>query len=143
YLHNHDLLHVDVKPSNVIASDGRAILLDLSLARPPGRYKQGLGTWCYLAPEQARGDHLTPAADVWGLGTVLYEAATGEPAFTDDASVASSDDTWQTEEQLEAGFPQLEQAAPRVDGPLGDVIAACLAFDPDDRPTLPQLAARL
>ena len=97
YLHRHGLLHLDVKPSNIIADAGRAVLIDLSLAREPGRYRAGLGTWCYLSPEQARGEHLTTAADVWGLGTVLYEAVTGEPAFEDDATVASSDDTWQTE----------------------------------------------
>ena len=143
YLHNRRLLHLDVKPSNIIASAGRAVLIDLSLAREPGRYRAGLGTWCYLSPEQARGDHLTAAADVWGLGTVLYEATTGEPAFEDDATLASSDDTWQTGEQLDAGFPQLEAPAPKATGPLAPVIDACLAFDPDDRPTLLELAAGL
>jgi serine/threonine protein kinase len=143
YLHNHRLLHLDVKPSNIIATAGRAILIDLSLAREPGRYKAGLGTWCNLAPEQARGDDLDTAADVWGLGTVLYEAATGEPAFDDDASVASTDDTWQTGEEVDAGFPQLEAPAPKAAGPLASVIDACLAFDPADRPTLPELAAAL
>jgi serine/threonine protein kinase len=127
YLHNHGLLHLDVKPGNVIATGGRAVLIDLSLARPPGRYRRGLGTWCQLAPEQARGDVLTTAADVWGLGTVLLEAVTGRPAF----------------EQEEPEFPQLVHAPPRADGPLADVIAACLAFDPQDRPTLPALAAAL
>jgi eukaryotic-like serine/threonine-protein kinase len=143
YLHRRGLLHLDVKPSNIIASAGRAVLIDLSLAREPGRYRAGLGTWCHLSPEQARGDRLTAAADVWGLGTVLYEAATGEPAFEDDASVASTSDTWQTEEQLDAGFPQLEAPAPKATGPLAAVIDACLAFDPTDRPTLPELAAEL
>jgi serine/threonine protein kinase len=143
YLHRHGLLHLDVKPSNIIACAGRAVLIDLSLAREPGRYRAGLGTWCHLSPEQARGEHLTAAVDVWGLGTVLYEAATGEPAFEDDATVASSEDTWQTGEQLDAGFPQLETRAPSAPGPLGPVIDACLAPDPRERPTLPELAARL
>ena len=127
YLHGRGLLHLDVKPGNLIATGGRAVLIDLSMARPPGRYKRGLGTWCNLAPEQARGDELTAAADVWGLGTVLLEAATGSPAFP----------------QEEPEFPQLVHAPPPVAGPLGDVIAACLAFAPEDRPTLPALAAAL
>ena len=77
YLHNRDLLHLDVKPANVVAEAGRAKLLDLSCARPPGRYEPGVGTWCYLAPEQEDGGELGPPADVWGLGMTLYEAATG------------------------------------------------------------------
>ena len=102
YLHGHGLLHLDVKPGNLIATGGRAVLIDLSMARPPGRYKRG-------------------------LGTVLLEAATGSPAFP----------------QEEPEFPQLVHAPPPVAGPLGDVIAACLAFAPEDRPTLPALAAAL
>ena len=96
YLHGRGLLHLDVKPGNLIATGGRAVLIDLSMARPPGRYQRGIGTWCNLAPEQARGDELTAAADVWGLGTVLLEAATGSPAFP----------------QEEPEFPQLVHAPP-------------------------------
>jgi eukaryotic-like serine/threonine-protein kinase len=72
-----------VKPSNVIADAGVAKLIDLSIARRPGRVKAGLGTWSNLAPEQARGGDAGPPADVWGLGTVLYEALTGTPPFDD------------------------------------------------------------
>ncbi len=126
YLHGRGVLHLDVKPANVVADGGRAKLIDLSLARPPGRYKRGLGTWCNLAPEQARGELLGPAADVWGLGTVLHEATTGEPAFDSDE-----------------GYPQLDGPASRVDGPLADAIASCLAPEAADRPPLPELASRL
>ena len=138
YLHRRGLLHLDVKPSNVIASAGRAVLIDLSLAREPGRYRAGLGHVVLpRRPSRRAATRLTAAADVWGLGTVLYEAATGEPAFEDDASVASSDDTWQTDEQLDAGFPQLE--APRAaarPARSAPVIDACLGLRPasTDRP---------
>jgi eukaryotic-like serine/threonine-protein kinase len=153
YLHNRGILHLDVKASNVVADSGRAKLIDLSLARPPGRYHAGVGTWCNLSPEQARGGELGPAADVWGLGTVLYEAATGEAAFDDDESwtdePSGPSDTWHTEDQRAAGYPQLEGPAPsaaaRTDLPpgLAAAIDACLAAEPSDRPSLEALAERL
>src|SRR5918999_1518809 len=84
YLNGEGLVHLDVKPSNVIADGGAAKLIDLSIARRPGIVKPGLGTWCNLSPEQARGEFAGPPADVWGLGTVLYEALAGEAPFRDD-----------------------------------------------------------
>lgn len=148
YLHGRGLLHLDVKAANVVADGGRAKLIDLSLARPPGRYDPGVGTWCNLSPEQARGDDLGPPADVWGLGTVLYEAATGEPAFDDDGSWTADSGTWDTGDQIEAGYPQLAAPAPAVarEGlppDLAAAIDACLAPEPADRPELDELMERL
>jgi serine/threonine protein kinase len=120
YLHNRDLLHLDVKPANVVAENGRAKLLDLSLARPPGRYEPGVGTWCYLSPEQDAGEELGPAADVWGLGMTLYEAATGD--------------------EVEGRPPSARGRA--ADG-LAALIDACLAPDPAARPGLDELMRRL
>jgi len=130
YIHGQRLLHLDVKPSNVIAERGRAKLIDMSVARPPGRARAGVGTWCYMAPEQARGGELTSAADVWGAGGLLFEAATGECAFDDDAE-----------------YPQLERRARPVQTlrrlPLGlaGAIDGCLEPDPRARPALRDLAA--
>jgi serine/threonine protein kinase len=121
YLHGKDVLHLDLKPSNIVVEAGRAKLIDLSIARPPGPGKPGLGTWCYLAPEQALGGELTAATDVWGLGAVLYEALTGDIPF-DDGS--------------EEGYPQLALVAPPVAGPLGPLVASCLRRAPAERPSL-------
>ena len=81
YLHAHGILHLDLKPSNIVSERGLAKILDLSIARPPGRGKKGAGTKQYMAPEQVRGERVGPATDVWGIGAVLYEAATDVTPF--------------------------------------------------------------
>lgn len=124
YLHRHGFLHLDLKPENIVCEAGRAKLLDLSLAQPPGPATAGIGTRPYLAPEQAKGETLTPATDVWGIGAVLYEAATASPPFVDS----------------DGRYPQLYAKAPSVHGrrrlpsPLAQTIDACLAISPQDRP---------
>jgi eukaryotic-like serine/threonine-protein kinase len=163
YLHQHGFLHLDLKPSNIVADGGSAKLIDLSLARPPGPAPAGIGTWCYLAPEQATGGDLGPAADVWGLGVVLFEAATGsvafddpdqsgddEPSLTDDEELAEeSSATWESDDRAEEDYPQLRQPAPPVGSlrelppGLADLIDACLSHDPAERPALEGLLAGL
>jgi len=134
YLHRQGILHLDLKASNVIAESGRAKIIDLSLARPPGRMKAGIGTWCNMAPEQARGGAVGPAADVWGAAGVLYEAATGLAPFDQD-------------DDADFEFPSLERPAHpvrrdrRLPAGLATAIDAALAADPGQRPTPAQLGA--
>jgi eukaryotic-like serine/threonine-protein kinase len=153
YLHGHGILHLDLKPSNVIAECGRAKLIDLSVARPPGPAHAGIGTHYYLSPEQARGGELGAAADVWGIGVVLFEAATGEPAFDDPDAPDDDDDLDYGEsvsESLDEGdYPQLTARARRIDElrplprELADLIAACLDPSPALRPSVDELMRRL
>jgi serine/threonine protein kinase len=131
HLHSHGFLHLDLKPSNVIAEAGRAKIIDLSHARRPGRIRAGNGTWCYMAPEQARGGPIGPAADVWGLGIVLHEAATGNCALAHLAEELDVD-----EPQLHARAPALRALRPRLPRHLTALIDACLEPESEMRPPL-------
>lgn len=106
YLHGRGLLHLDLKPSNVVVDRGLAKVLDLSVARPAGPAPAGLGTCCYLAPEQARGGMLTAAADVWGIGVTLYETACGDLPFACGTGHGPGDG---------AGGPRPERRAPPIE----------------------------
>jgi serine/threonine protein kinase len=162
YLHAHGWLHLDLKPSNVIAECGRAKLIDLSVARPPGPGHGGIGTLYYMSPEQVRGGELGPAADVWGIGAVLFEAATGEPAFDDPNAdeldepgsdepyeESASDDLPTNERFDESDYPQLTTTVRRADElralpeEMADLIAACLAPEAARRPSIPELLRAL
>lgn len=81
YLHRNNILHLDIKPSNIISQPPLAKLFDLNLAATPGSVKKGTGTRPYMSPEQALGEPLTSAADVWGIGVVLFFMMTGERPF--------------------------------------------------------------
>jgi serine/threonine protein kinase len=86
-LHQHGLVHRDVKASNIIFDGaGSAALADFGLAKGTGysvltRPGQMMGTLDYLAPELIRGEDATPASDIYALGCVVYECLSGQPPF--------------------------------------------------------------
>ena len=146
YLHGCGHLHLDVKPSNIIASHGLARLIDLSLARPPGPCPPGTGTPGYMSPEQATGGDLGPPTDVWGVGLVLYEAATGIQPFdipNRPASATPATSTMVRYQTQLARSPQKLRARRRLPPDVAHLIDACLAREPAQRPTLELLSTAL
>jgi len=138
HLHAEGVLHLDLKPANVVAENGRAKVIDLSHARRPGRMRAGNGTWCYMAPEQVRGGEIGAAADVWGLGIVLYAAALRSNPLADIADELDVD-----EPQLHARLPLLRRMRPRLAPELSMLIDGCLEPDPSERPELGEALRRL
>ena len=153
YLHGRGILHLDLKPSNIVSERGLAKILDLSIAQPPGPARKGAGTTQYMAPEQITGDLAVPATDVWGIGAVLFEAATAEPPFNAEyEETGHEEDSEPTDDTGPDGPEDYEQLTRRADpvrlhrrvpAAFDDAVARCLDPDPDARPTVAELTSIL
>src|SRR3954447_25717240 len=145
FAHEHGLVHRDVKPQNVlITPDGDAKVTDFGIARSldveHGVTQTGtvLGTSNYLSPEQARGQTVTPATDVYSLGVVIYEMLTGEVPFPGENFVAVA------MKHINEDPPSLLERRPDVPMRLVYAIERALAKDPADRfPSMDAFAAEL
>jgi serine/threonine protein kinase len=131
-------VHLDLSPTNIIVAGGRPVLIDFGTARriAGARPASVIGTDAYIAPEECRLESVTPAADVFGLGVLLYEMLTGRRPFPRATRARS--------------FPQMERAPTPIrrhgaalPKALEELLDGCLARDPAARPTLPDLLPRL
>jgi serine/threonine protein kinase len=140
--HAAGVVHRDLKLDNVFLVDGASIkLLDWGFAHRIGEADplKGLiaGTLTYVAPEQVRGEDITPATDIYSLGVIAYQLVTGQPPFS------ASDDLALVEMHLSAPPPPPSSFAPHVPRALGELLVRMIAKWPGDRPALADIATAL
>jgi len=146
YLANREIVHLDVKPDNLIMGVPPR-LIDMSIARSferAARTSGTIGTDAYMAPEQCGTDErrgqMGAPSDVWGLGATLYHCVAGRVPFPRPRKARKSDDPAER-------FPQLarepDPLPDSVSPALGDLILETLRPDPAERPTAAEVAERL
>jgi serine/threonine-protein kinase len=131
--HRAGLVHGDLKPANILINrDSEAKVADFGLARALGQSAMDegevvWGTPAYFAPEQAAGDRVLPATDVYAIGIILYEMLTGRVPFVgfDDQEVARK-------QIYEAHIP-VDQLDADIPEPLARIIDAAMAKSPNER----------
>ena len=135
YAHKHDVIHRDVKPGNVLlADDGTVKVSDFGIAKAAFTGKDittsgsVLGTVTYVSPEQARGEEPDERSDIYSLGVVLYELATGRPPFTAETPLATAlshvNEAPPPPRSIRGGIPR----------DFEEILMTALAKDPADRP---------
>ncbi|WP_257585731.1 MULTISPECIES: serine/threonine-protein kinase [unclassified Streptomyces] len=136
-VHEAGVVHRDLKPSNILLSPKGPRIIDFGIAWSTGastltHVGTAVGSPGFLAPEQVRGAAVTPATDVFSLGATLAYSSTGDSPFGHGSSEVMLYRVVHEEPQLH-GVPDA----------LAPLIRACLAKDPEDRPSTLQLSLRL
>jgi hypothetical protein len=141
HAHGRGVVHRDVKPSNVLLSEGDVVdvrLLDFGLAQMAEfdtltAIGDVPGTLGYVSPERLLGRPATAAADVWAVGVMLWEALAGRHPFRTDS-------VGETSRRIQAGAPPLGSVRPDLPTALQRAVTAALALNPARRPSAGRLA---
>ena len=130
--HKHEIIHRDIKPQNImVLPDGNIKVMDFGIARAKNSHltqdNNVLGTAHYVSPEQTRGQELGPTSDIYSLGVVMYECATGKVPFDGDDAISVA-----LKQVNELPVPP-SQVNPGVDPALERIILKCMEKDPAAR----------
>jgi len=144
HAHGQGIVHRDVKPSNVLLADGPGVsvrLLDFGLARIKEAETLTAagdvpGTLAYISPERLKGASGSPAADIWGVGVVLWETLAGYHPFWTSSLV-------ETAKAIDEGAPPLHSVRPDLPKALQAFVDRALSVNPTRRPSARELAEAL
>ena len=136
--HDQHVIHRDLKPHNLrLTPDGRLKILDFGLAKlaqpatpeaeTESETRAGAGTLPYMSPEQLQGETVDARSDIWAVGTVLYEMATGHIAFHEKTASATADAI------LHKAVAPPSRLAHELSPRLQDIILKCLEKDAENR----------
>ena len=130
--HKHEIIHRDIKPQNImVLPDGNIKVMDFGIARAKNSHltqdNNVLGTAHYVSPEQTRGQELGATSDIYSLGVVMYECATGRVPFDGDDAISVA-----LKQVNELPIPP-SQVNPGVDPALERIILKCMEKDPANR----------
>jgi serine/threonine protein kinase len=132
-LHAGGLVHRDIKPANILLEGETAYVSDFGLAKDSQasnltRPGQALGSLDYMAPEQIRGEDVSPATDIYALGCVFMECLTGKPPFGGRPSMRV------LFAHLQDPPPDLAELRPDLTAEVGRAVARAMEKEPVDRP---------